>query len=210
MAEVAAAVDNDVILKTVGFKLADRIWEPNEIGYLGAAPFVLEAAAAKPRIKDRSGIQERLRGFFTQQEKLEPTDEEEALAADLEFAAQTKNVDLDSGEALLVAIVLTRPIPQLATGDKRAIAALEELAGDVSKILELAGRVRCLEQLVEVIVDEANYEEIAGYVCAEPTLDTAFSMIFGCASGKRSLSSIQAGLESYIKDVREKAPTLMT
>ncbi len=139
---------------------------------------------------------------------LEPSPEEAALAAELEYEAQRANLSLDSGESQLCAIVLKRNVSWLLTGDKRAIAALESLSAQMSFGAALAKRIVCLEQLfLRLLV--LNAKALAMAVCNEPNLDKALTMCFACSSGTATADSIKEGLISYVGDLRKSAATLL-
>ena len=146
--------------------------------------------------------------FLDQLGIVEPDDDELELAALLEAAAIQENVDFDVGEAQLLAILLNRSSPAMATGDKRAVIAMHRLG-----IPEAFGRVICLEQLLVIILEGWVADELRVNVCAEPSADRAISHCFACTSiGTTATNpdSIELGLQSYVADIRSKSgPVLM-
>jgi hypothetical protein len=69
----------------------------------------------------------RLDDFLASVELIEPTVEESTLAAEFESLALAAALPLDAGESQLCAVLVSRNLPLLVTGDKRAITALESL-----------------------------------------------------------------------------------
>lgn len=209
---VDVALDNDVILKAVGYGIDAELWAGRRPGVLGAARFVLDAAVGRGRMAgDEAEVRDALRRFFEDVDVLEPNDEEVALAAELQLTAQERTLALDTGEAQLAAIVVNRSQDALETGDKRAIAAFEGLLSIGAPIGHLAGRVWCLEQLIlRLLVDQATLEAVRAGICAEPNLDRALSICFACASGRGlDVAGVSAALRSYIADLRNAAPSIL-
>lgn len=208
---VDVALDNDVILKAVCFGLPADFWPGGSaIAALGAAPFVLAKAIARRRVRgDEAALRQALDEFFGRAAVLDPTDAEAALAADLQYLAQRNELALDTGEAQLAAMVVTRRIAELHTGDKRAIAALEELLDSEARITKLAGRIRCLEQLVAALLaDEKLYDRIQAGICAEPDLDKALAICFACGRDP-GLATVLEALASYIENLRASASRVL-
>jgi hypothetical protein len=138
--------------------------------------------------------------------ELEPTDSEQELAAELELAAQQRGFALDSGESLLSAITIERPLDALLTGDKRAIVAIEELLNDVLRLPEIRGKLKCLEQAVLELSGQIGLYPIRAAVCGQPEVDKALTMCFSCLNAIYEEDSVREGLQSYVKNLRAAAP----
>lgn len=174
------------------------------MGLLGAASFVAEAYLSKRQLLEASTyLKQRLPAFLS----LEPTPEEQALAADFEFAAQQASVQLDVGESVLAAICQLRGFVALATGDKRAIRALEKIVGQLPW---WHGRVICLEQIVLAIHNSRSPPNLRAIVCASPGIDKALTICFSCASGGTAPEEVVAALKSVIGDLQRAAPTVLS
>ncbi len=125
-----AVVDNDIIYKGVCYGiLADILQTYNgasrAIGSLGTARFVVSKKIKKAKLnRNENSVLEQLQTFLSSSVELSPTADEQQLAAEFEFAAQQLGINLDTGESQLCAVTITRLIPKLLTGDKRAIAAI--------------------------------------------------------------------------------------
>jgi hypothetical protein len=214
--QIDVAVDNDVVLKAVSYGIADSLWLRTEtaphVGALGAARYVITNAIDRsPTLTRKPAARQALEDFLRVAETLEPTERELALAAELEVTAQMRGLAVDVGESQLTAIVAERGIVALETGDKRAISALEQMLDACEFIGPLRGKVRCLEQIVlNLISSDEAYAGIADLVCAEPDVDTAMSICFGCYSSPAApRESALEALDSYIATLREDAPRLL-
>jgi hypothetical protein len=208
------AVDNDVLLKAACYGLALRIWSMHTgPGVLGAARFVLaDAVAHSTRVHDKAATSAALAEFFAQAQVLEPTPAELNATADLERLAQQAGVELDTGESQLAVMVVSRGIPFLDTGDKRAVRGFEVLIGTSGTCQLLGAHVRCLEQLLLRVLHEAasEFAAIAAAVCAEPDIDKATSICFSCYSAAETTYSAATGaLASYVDTLRAAAPTVL-
>lgn len=210
-----AAVDNDVVLKGACYGLLTDLMDAipaasNTIGVLGAARFVVEDAARRLPLKGSLAvIQERLATFFAAVKVIEPSLDEERLAAELEYQAQKELVALDPGESQLCAIVIQRAVPVMLTGDKRAITSLERLLDLDGRLEVLKGRLLCLEQLVARLLHRRREEDLRSAVCAEPAVDKALAICFGCSSATVPSGSCAEGLSSYIGSLRVSASRVL-
>ncbi|MER8953413.1 hypothetical protein NKH98_11875 [Mesorhizobium sp. M0833] len=132
---------------------------------------------------------------------VEPTAEEIELAAAYEAQAQELDLQLDSGESQLLAILVSRGCKLFLTGDKRAIVAIEEIVGHEFAHPPLA----CLEQVVAAIMAATNVAYMRSRVCAEPNADRAMSICFSCAATAVSIEAAVEGLNSHINALRSRA-----
>lgn len=212
---VRAAVDNDIILKAVAYRLSATFWPglgETTIGLLGAARYVI------PNRLDRAGLsgdaptaKAEFAALLATAAALEPNRDELRLAAEIETAAQRASLPLDSGESQLAAMVMERSIPTLETGDKRAVRSLESLRGHVDFLERLDCRIRCFEQVVHRLVsDEVAFRSAAAAVCAEPSVDKTLTICFACRSpAPAPRERVMEGLESYIASLRAEAPNVL-
>lgn len=211
-AEVDIAVDNDVVLKAACFRLGNEFW-PQEtgLGVLGAAKYVLAKAVTGKNLSGGSeALGLALREFFERTVTLEPTEAEIAFAADLVLLAQQNDLDFDTGEAQLTAIVIRRALAFLETGDKRAIRALEDLLDFEPRLAPLRGRVRCIEQLAAAALVGDALRRVRTGICAEPALDKSLSICFACASNRPlTVDAALGALASYIESLRREAPRIL-
>ncbi len=205
MAEIV--LDNDILLKGACYcLLLDIIMAaPSTIektGVLGAAKYICR------NLLTRRGLEEAL-AFLDQTidkfEQLEPTAIETSVAADIELKAQHSGLDLDVGESMLCAIVDLRGISKLLTGDKRAIISIERLLSQ-----RWQERILCLEQLIRRVMAAIDPVAVRDKICAAQEADKALSVCFSCATRTGHASAWTAGLDSYISDLRKKAPTTLS
>ncbi len=206
-----AVFDNDIISKGACYRLlpqlASVICPIEQIGVLGAARFVVTKKIKQRAIRgDKAAVLEDLAQFFKKVQELEPSLDEQQLAADLEVSAQKANLNLDAGESQLCAIVLTRLIAILVTGDKRAIESIEQLVDLVPGLTALSGKIRCLEQLFAFLLEQGGEAIVREAVCAEPEVDKAITICFSCSSPEVPPSVHLEALQSYISALKANAP----
>jgi len=206
-----ALIDNDVLLKGACYRLLGQLAtticaDSPVVGVLGSARFVVPRKMEKVNLRgDRAAALKVLFMFLSEAEALEPADNEQRLAADMELAAQKHGVNLHEGESLLCAILVQRALPSLATGDKRAIVAIEMLLDIDSRLLAVRGRVKSLEQLFAAALVRHGCAALRMAVCAEPEVDKSLAICFSCSSHSVEDTTVMEGLQSYISDLRRKA-----
>lgn len=210
-----ALVDNDVLVKKSAYGLLlsllrSKPYGADKFAMLGAAKYVVPKSLK--RKLDAELLQAALREFEEATMfivAIEPTREEIKLAAELEFAAQESNLELDGGESQLCAVLILRSQALLFTGDKRAIVAIGGLMVDGEHAM-LRGNVVCLEQLFLWQLRTMDGALVRSAVCGKPPrIDMALSLCFGCYSGGSSLESALEGLGSHIGDLARKAPGVL-
>ena len=208
-------LDNDVMLKTCCYAVVDDVVQclreiAGHVLALGVAAFVLRNRIARATyIADKEAAAAALGRLLDAISLLEPADEEVALAADLEAEAQARSASLDSGESLLLAVLLLRCAALMLTGDKRAIHAIEVITHALGYAPRATGRIACLEQLVVALLGRCEPDSLHQRICREPAADTAVSLCFSCNSGAFSVENALQGLSSYISAVRSQAPTVL-
>lgn len=204
-------VDNDVVLKTCCYGIDEPLLEL--LDDVEATPLVLAVAryVIEGRIKrDRSLVdRERARKSFARTidrlREVEPTDAELTLAAGFEAAAQALNLELDGGESQLLAMLIERGLPLLLTGDKRAIVAIERIAGDA-----LPGpSVACLEQVMTMILGRIGLGRLRERVCSETGVDRALTSCFACRSTVVDTAAVVEGLDSYVGHLRKSSSRIL-
>jgi hypothetical protein len=210
-----ALVDNDILLKGACYRLLATLVAmkcgTERVGYLAAARFVLSKKIGRATLRGNAvEAQAELLNFLSEHEAIETTAEEQALAAILETAAQSLPVNLDTGESQLLAVLVLRTLPSLLTGDKRAIIAIERLLDATTGLSEAAGKITCLEQLVKLAILGSDPMATRTAICKEPEVDLALSVCFSCFSPDVTATSILEGIDSYISDLRQKAPRALT
>lgn len=206
------AVDNDVVLKIASYGVRSIVWPDagRETGVLVAARFVIESAIARGRGRDKTRAVAELRAFLQDATPLEPTSAEVQAALSIEQAAQRAHLQLDAGESQLCAIVLARAMRLLQTGDKRAVHSLEQLLPTVDELAPLCGRVLSLEQaMLAALSDGTRFDAMSAALCAEPDIDKALSICFGCYGIGAPLEQAKENLGAYIRDLRAKAPRML-
>jgi hypothetical protein len=209
-----ALVDNDVLFKAACYGLLRELIATvslvQQVGVLGAAWFVISKKIAKCGLqRNAEDVLHDLRDFLSGVETVEPTEAEQSIAAEFELAAQRLAVSLDPGESQLCAVLICRSLRWLVTGDKRAIIAIDRLMPGDRRLDYLSGRVWCVEQLVLIMLSEGKAASLRRAICEEPSVDITLAICFSCTSGRADESEFRAGLESYVNDLRSKAPTVL-
>jgi len=207
-----AAVDNDILIKLACYDLLAELMATmggaDTIAVLGVARFVVPNHIQKSRtIVNRPEAEGRFTSFLANAIQVEPTADEVALATALEEAAIADDASLDVGESQLCAIVATRLIPLLLTGDKRAIVAMEVIMPDRPELAVLTHRITCLEQVMLGFARRIDPQSMRSAVCLERWVDTAIAICFACHT--EILSFEPGGLLSYISHLRDNAPTML-
>lgn len=212
---VTSLMDNDVLHKATAYGLfASMLAIPRlnkEVyGALGTAKFVVGKKLSK-RPPSR-GVDVALAEFTAalgMLKEIEPTPEEVETAAYIERQAQQQNLELDTGESILCAVLLSRHLGHLLTGDKRAIKAIEALnaAGQYSGTFK--SKMICLEQLIYWLVNNYEVNKIRGAVCADRAVDNALTSCFSCYSPEVPNDACIEGLKSYIQSLKQAAPTVL-
>ena len=210
-----AIVDNDILFKVACFGLFDELILTNcqpegSVGILGAARYVVPKKIQKNvQATIATAAKAAFQTFVDVAEMIEPTEDEQVMAADFELAAQRAAVALDIGESQLCAVLIARVLPLLFTGDKRAICALENLLDTDARLNALAGKVKCLEQLVLQPLLADNYSRFRVAVCREPAVDKTLAICFSCKVEQATLEGTIEGLKSYIYDLRSQANRIL-
>jgi hypothetical protein len=156
------------------------------------------------RVTDRDGLTSKVDRFIARADLIEPTGDEIALAARLEESALRAAVQLDTGESQLVALLISRKLPLMLTGDKRAIVALH-----VINVTDASRRIGCLEQLIHAIIETVPLDRIRAKICAEPQMDKTLTICFACASDTVALESVRECLMSYSRDLESHSGTIL-
>lgn len=208
-----ALVDNDVLIKTTAYGLlATMINSPpfdvRHFSMLGAAKFmILKRLRKRPPARGYQVVLEEFQSSISTVFEIEPTDDEIRLAADLEFSAKELDLELDSGESILCAVLLSRKSNYIFTGDKRAIRAVSGLIAQGNDAL--AEKIVCLEQISMWLIEHANSAEVRSAICSEPAVDTGLAACFCCYSPSVQVESWREGLMSYIEDLKRRAPGVL-
>jgi len=197
-------VDSDVILKLFAYHQAHFIVEEIEgapAAMLSVARFVIRKRIGN-YVNDTNdpGLLETLEPLLSALVQIEPAPDEIDLAAQLEEAAIKDGLDLDVGEAQLLAVMVTRKADLLLTGDKRAVIAINRCLPAPAQ-----HRIVCLEQIIATILQAVDYNELRDRVCAKPDVDRALTACFSCYSPDVQSEDILQGLSSYCRDLRRKS-----
>jgi hypothetical protein len=202
-----AVVDNDILLKICLYGLDEEFTELLSQVALVATVLPVARYVVRSRLEhlgsaSSTGVWGALERLLSGLVAAEPDTDELQLAAIFESDAQRQNLELDGGESQLLAMLITRGLRLLLTGDKRAVRAFERLA-DHHPMPE--GFVCCLEQVVLTLVRRLGVSPLRDHICKEPAADKTISTCFACRSSAADPASVIEGLTSYIKDIRRSA-----
>lgn len=208
-------IDNDVLFKVACFDLGNALAEDFRNASpvrLGVAVFVLRSKMKRSsKLKDKVSAEGRLNEIWNWAVEIEPNAGELELAAEIEGFAQLHNLPFDSGESLLLAILIKRGGGRLHTGDKRAIAVMPQIGQLVGQEKTLAGRIRCFEQILLSLLASLGAHDLTRGVCSEPDIDQASAICCRCASrAQPDAEAIAAGLRSYIEELRGRCGALLS
>jgi hypothetical protein len=209
------ALDNDIVAKCATYTLLCHIAAVSgislsELGVLGTILFVIKIRHLETASVGASAAYARLRKFVGTAELLEPTDEESRVAARLEEAALKIGVQLDVGESQLCAIVITRKMRMLCTGDKRAIQAIERLVDAMTEVAYLKERILPFEGLIKRMLARLGYLRLRKKICSSRGTDKALEICFQCHQEDGKEAEALAGLDSYLGAIAKDAPQVLT
>lgn len=213
----SAVADNDILFKGAWFGLLLELIgvipsAPERTFVLGQARFVVGKRLERQHKNAIPGASE-ARVRFTQAIEtlttIEPSNEEQLLAAELENAAQRTGLPLDAGESLLCAVVIRRGLDKFVTGDKRAVAALETLIEQHSEVVVVSGRLECLEQLFLRLLAAIDLHTVRNAVCQCAHVDRALAICFRCATSIAGIEEPIEGLASFVNSLRVVAPRML-
>lgn len=201
-------IDNDVLLKIAAWRLEAALLETMTTragapGMLGVARFVVRRRLGRREFADRAATAAAFERLCSAMVMLEPEPVEIALAAKFEEAATSAGLELDAGESLLLAVLITRDARLLLTGDKRAIAAIAGLG------IAVDGQIASLEQIVRLFAQRIGVDALRSAICSEHGADTALSICFACHRDACPAEEIDAGLLSYGADIERTAGTIL-
>lgn len=196
--------DNDVILKLAAFDLLTESLAA--LGVTHDSVYVLsEAKHVLGRIAPRHGpeVSARIQEFLSLVKPINwsPPSAELLLFED--------TLGIDPGEAVLFASTATVGAFTLTTGDKTSLRALSNSIGCEHIARRLAGRVVCLEQLIERCISLYGFETIKQKILPYRDCDTAVLALFGSGPAA-SEAGVADGLRSYIADLRTATGGLLT
>ena len=209
-----AVADNDILLKGACYGLLSAVISTvsgdEPVGILGTSRFVIPKRISRHGLRGNLNVvHAHFTDFLKKNEIIEPSADEQQMAATLEEAAQRLSLNLDAGESQLVAILVARNLQCFLTGDKRAIASIDALLDSDSRLGLIVGKITCLEQLITVALGTLDKDQIRSAICAEPSVDKTLTICFSCSSKDGDLATILTGLASYIADLRKKAPRVL-
>lgn len=156
MTDVMLLIDNDVVIKlaqmgvyregieSVGVKV-------NQVGSTELMLNFMTRAATTSSLRLTPNEQDRLKAALSTITEIDLTTDESRLAAAMMKAIMLAALDIQEGELLLMAVALKRDGTRVATGDKRALRELPQLATACPDLVRLKGRCFCFEQIIRKV-----------------------------------------------------------
>ncbi len=121
------------------------------------------------------------------------------------LVALSESQQIDTGEAVLLAITAGDPKGSFLTGDKRALRALSTLSCSD----RFVGRILLVEQILERCLEAKGRDWVLQHVCPFKEIDKTISMILGSRCDG-SCESISEGIRSYVGEIaRLRKPSLI-
>lgn len=205
-----AIIDNDVIFKMARWNLLAELTtllggDPRKIRHLSTCVHALCGTQSRMR---RTGCDEasagRIRAFCAASSPL--SDAVDPVLLD-ELAA----IDaIDAGEVQIFATASGDPDAITYMGDKRSLLALAGARSLERVTALLAGRVKCLEQVIgELILQESAQAIGAKVLACTPQADIAVTISFKSHHGMRPELEIWEALRSYYGDLKANTGALL-
>lgn len=198
--------DNDIISKLAHWRLLDSLTSAfncsvNQIYTLPSLVIRARKAIANPDKLFRDTETASYAYDFLKQLSVQVTPNPQTVAE------LQQNPNIDYGEALLIAIALTENKSLIATGDKRAIASIGSLQAQ-GQLLELRGRIVCLEQLLNCFTQVLSFSFVQNCIKKLPDIDRATKAIWGSRIDSPE-AAVYEGMSSYINSLKSSAPALL-
>lgn len=203
MTELTLAIDNDIVIKLAQMDVyADGLsaigLTPTQAGSTAAMLNYLTAVAHGTKLKLPEVEQDRLRAAIHTIADLEMTEEESMVAAAMMKAILQADLDLDEGETALMAIATQRNDLDIATGDKRALRDLPNLATAYPSLQVLKGRIICLEQIFRKICEVHGFRRVRDAVLTATHADTTIFLIYDAVAGHGA--NFMSGMKTVIRE----------
>ncbi|MBN9669480.1 hypothetical protein [Roseibium aggregatum] len=193
-------LDNDIVIKSLCYKIAEEMIAATTVGdsppeMLSVGKYVALSRTMSLGCVDRQSDADHV---FNKVTFVDPSDKEVEIAATLESKAVEQNLELDTGESQLLAILICRSKRYLATGDKRAIIAVSSIDPD-----SYQNKILCFEQIILGILSKIEFAYIQNNIRNKLGIDKAITICFGKYT-PNSEEDVKKALASYIEDLRSK------
>ncbi|MFA7587865.1 MAG: hypothetical protein WCY11_17005 [Novosphingobium sp.] len=209
------AVDTDVLLKVAAYRMAnefvDSIAGKGPPSILGLTHIIAgkQLMRRRKQLRDVGRAVSELDTLLGICERLEPEDEEIRIAAEFAGMAQDRGLPLDPGEAQLAAIVASRALPLMVTGDKRAISALCQLVEDTPIREVFVGKLACFEQIISAVAGLIGEVAVRERICSEPEMDGAMRLACSCDRAVWDPVQLSEACSSFVGAVRTEVGDLL-
>jgi hypothetical protein len=211
MTHLRLAIDNDIVVKLAQMDayidgLSAIGVGPSEVASTTQMLTYLATAPHTGKIKLTPAEQSRLHQAVKTIADIGMTTAESLVAVAMMKAILLAGLDLQEGEAALMAIAIERPALEVATGDKRALRDLPKLAAIYPRLAGLKGRVICLEQIFRNLCGQKTIKRVRAAVVQAPHADATITGFYDETASKGDPAFI-AGMNFVIqKQITETAP----
>lgn len=185
MTTVRLLVDNDIVIKLAQMDCYDDALKSIDcpadgVGSLG---FMLRymgktSGLARLRLTRDEAAADRLGAILPKIVEIEPTQDQQQLAAKIMKQALLSDLDLDPGEVGLMAVGVDLEAADLATGDKRALRSLPVMATFEVRLTKLRARLLCFEQLIGRLCRRFGMKRVRKAVTTFPAADGLLSQAY--------------------------------
>lgn len=189
-------LDSDAAKKICQYELLPEFLQA--LGCEVTSLAVLPQLKYQLKVKDDAKVLSRLGTIeaVTQIRQLVAAAHEVEVSVDMAIPVlELSGPDIDSGEAVLFAAMLTEAESRLISGDKRAYIALSKIDGE--PVDPLWARLLCFEEAIHIMIENVDFEQVSNKVRARLDVDTAMANAFG-RSEASSCDSVVDALKSYI------------
>lgn len=194
--------DNDVIHKLALCDLLENaqilIQSTHEIYVLDTAKYVLKTKT-QPQSEIGKTCYARIEQFLSKTHPYVPQQ--------LDIISQLTSVkNIDAGEAILIAALVSRHESLFFTGDKRCLIALTHSQFYHVYLTELTGKAICLEQILLWLIDKLGFQEVYTKILPSRDCDKMLKAVFTASATQASVIS---GLNSYLDDLKRNTDKLL-
>lgn len=200
-------IDNDALLKLTRYGLLDKAvalfdCTITDVRVLATAKYVLLPAKNRLLFCEDEESYSRLESFL---KIAKPLDARSANPELLDAMSAIQNID--TGEALLLAVGATASSALVITGDKRSVAALFSHESVAHVANALLGSVVSMEVLFSCLIED-QFTYVQECVRSKPGVDKALNIAFGVTI-PATYESVQEALASYINHLRAVTGNLL-
>lgn len=213
MSELDLLVDNDVVIKLAQLDCYDHALEA--IGHdrkrVGSLGFMLRymgltSEADRLRLARTPAAADRLGKILPTISAIEPSEAQQRRAASIMKNALLAELDLDAGEAGLMAIGIDIPSAEIATGDKRALRSMPAIAQIEQSLVSLRKRLICFEQMIGQLCRKFGMLRLRAAVTTCPSADETLATAYAHYGSKDTAVFVEVMNYVVQEQIEKPAP----